>query len=53
MKPFKIIFKIFRDINKSTNLTQAILVLIICVIGLLALLISAIKVFLPFTYIAF
>ena len=53
MKPFKIIFKIFLDINKSANLTQAILVLIICVIGLLALLISAIKVFLPFTYIAF
>ena len=53
MKPLKIIFKIFSDLKKSTSLTQAILVLIICLVGLLALLISAIKVFLPFTYIAF
>ncbi len=53
MKPFKIIFKIFFDIKTSTSLTQAVLVLIICIIGLLALLISAIKMFLPFTYVAF
>ncbi len=53
MKPFRIILKIFFDLKKTTTLTQAILVLIICIIGLLSLLISAIKVFLPFTYIAF
>lgn len=53
MKYLNIIFKVFIDVTKSFSLLQGIMILIVFVIGLLALLITAIQIFMPFTYIAF
>ena len=53
MKYLMIIFNVFCDVTKSSSLFRGFIISIILFIGLLSLLITAVQVFIPFTYIAF
>ena len=53
MKYLFLIFKTFINVYKEYSIMKAFFISIIFFIGLLSLLISALKIFMPFTYVAF
>ena len=53
MHYLSLIYEIFSNVYKEYSLVKAIFISIIFIIGLLSLLITALKIFMPFTYIAF
>ena len=53
MKFFIFLIKIFKNVYIEKSFTKAFFITIIFVIGLLSLLINALQIFIPFTYVAF
>ena len=53
MKYLYLIFRTFINVYKEYSIVKAFFISIIFLIGLLSLLISALKIFMPFTYVAF
>ena len=53
MKYFNVIIKIFINVYKEYSFIRAFFITIILTIALLSLLIGALQIFMPFTYIAF
>ena len=53
MKYLNLIINVFINVYKEHSLIKAFFISIIFFIGLLSLLISALQIFMPFTYIAF
>ena len=53
MHYLNLIYEVFSTVYKEYSLVKAIFITIILIIGLLSLLITALKIFMPFTYIAF
>lgn len=53
MKYLLLIIKIFKSVYTERSFTKAFFITIIFIVGLLSLLINALQIFMPFTYIAF
>jgi len=53
MKYFYLIINVFINVYKEHSFIKAFFITIIFIFGLISLLISALQIFMPFTYIAF